>query len=338
MNRFESINNQTVFQWNGVLSQSVSNELRVSVTQTNDRRVLPSNDAGDPIAFPEVRIQVGSGLNVILGPERSSQANALDQTIIALTDDLTWFTGDHTITLGTHNEFSRFNNLFIQDYYGSIQYASVDAYRDSLANYYRVSYANDSVTGGNPQPRAAWNMLQVGGYLQDEWQVTDRLRLTGGIRVDMPIFLSTPYENPVFAQAFAGRSTSATPGGILLISPRFGFNWDPTGEKKIQIRGGSGIFTGRVAAVWLSNQYSNTGMDLFRPNWAQTIPRMPSTTLSGSPSAGTSPSEHLVREMRSIPEVPSTPRRLTLPITTSRCHRYGARHSARTFVLSGGLL
>lgn len=264
MNRFESVNNQTVLQWNGVLTPSVSNELRISVTQTNDRRVLPSDAAGQTIAFPEVRIQVGSGLNVILGPERSSQANALDQTIIALTDDLTWFTGDHTITLGTHNEFSRFNNLFIQDYYGSIQYASVDAYRDSLANFYRVSYANDSVTGGNPQPRAAWNMVQVGGYIQDEWQVTDRLRLNGGLRVDMPIFLSTPYENPVFAQAFEGRSTSSTPGGILLLSPRFGFNWDPTGEKKIQIRGGSGIFTGRVAAVWLSNQYSNTGMDLFR--------------------------------------------------------------------------
>ena len=264
MNTFESVNNQTVVQWNGVLAPSLSNELRLSMTQTNDRRILPSNTSGDVIPFPEVRVQVGSGLNVILGPERSSQANALDQTIIALTDDLTWFTGDHTVTLGTHNEFSRFNNLFIQDYFGSIQYASVDAFADSLENYYRVSYANDSVTGGNQMPRAAWNMLQVGAYIQDEWQVTDRLRLTGGVRVDMPIFLSTPYENPAFSQAFPGRSTSAVPDGIVLFSPRFGFNYDPTGTKTVQIRGGSGVFTGRVAAVWLSNQYSNTGMDLFR--------------------------------------------------------------------------
>ncbi|MEY3387095.1 MAG: hypothetical protein RIR53_1906 [Bacteroidota bacterium] len=264
MNTFESVNNQTVLQWNGVLAPSLSNELRISMTQTNDRRILPSSAAGEPIPFPEVRIQVGSGLNVILGPERSSQANALDQTIIALTDDLTWFTGDHTITVGTHNEFSRFNNLFIQDYYGSIQYASVDAFADSLANFYRVSYANDSVTGGNPLPRAAWNMIQIGGYIQDEWQATEHLRLSGGVRIDMPIFLSTPYENPAFAQAFPGRSTSAVPEGIMLFSPRFGFNYDPTGSRTVQIRGGSGIFTGRVAAVWLSNQYSNTGMDLFR--------------------------------------------------------------------------
>ncbi|MEN9282179.1 MAG: hypothetical protein RL594_1114 [Bacteroidota bacterium] len=264
LNRFESINNQTVLQWNGVLAPSLSNELRVSVTQTNDRRVLPSDASGEPIPFPEVRIQVGSGMNVILGPERSSQANALDQTVIALTDDLTWFTGDHTITIGTHNEFSRFNNLFIQDYFGSIQYASVDAFADSLANYYRVSYANDSITGGNPTPRAAWNMLQVGGYIQDEWQVADNLRLSGGLRVDMPIFLTTPYENPTFASVFPGRSTSNVPGDIILFSPRFGFNYDPSGNKTLQIRGGTGIFTGRVAAVWLSNQYSNTGMDLFR--------------------------------------------------------------------------
>lgn len=264
MNTFESINNQTVFQWNGRISESLSNELRVSYTQTNDTRILPSNMAGQVIPFPEVRIQVGAGMNVILGPERSSQANALDQTLIALTDDLAWFLGDHTITLGTHNEISLFNNLFIQDYFGSIQYASVDAYADSTANYYRVSYANNSVTNGNPMPRAAWSMAQFGGYLQDEWQVDEQLRLTGGLRLDMPVFWDTPYDNPAFAQAFPGRSTSEVPTGIVLLSPRFGFNYDISGDKTLQVRGGSGLFTGRVAAVWLSNQYSNTGMDLFR--------------------------------------------------------------------------
>lgn len=264
MNTFESVNNQTVLQLNSVLSQELSNELRVSYTQTNDRRILPSDGSGNPLPFPEVRIQVGSGLNVILGPERSSQANALDQTLIALTDDLTWFLGDHTVTLGTHNEFSRFNNLFIQDYYGSYQFPTIDAYEVGQANFYRVSYANDSVTGGNPQPRAAWNMMQLGFYAQDEWQVNDNLRVTGGVRVDVPLYLSRPYNNPVFASAFPGRSTNEVPNGALLFSPRVGFNYDVSGDKSWQLRGGTGVFTGRVAAVWLSNQYSNTGIDLFR--------------------------------------------------------------------------
>lgn len=264
MNTFESLNNQTVMQLNSVLSQEFSNELRVSYTQTNDRRILPTDGSGNPIPFPEVRIQVGSGLNVILGPERSSQANALDQTLIALTDDLTWFLGDHTVTVGTHNEFSRFNNLFIQDFYGSYQFPTIDAYEIGQANFYRVSYANDSVTGGDLQPRAAWNMMQLGFYAQDEWQVNDQLRLTGGVRVDVPLYLSTPYENPTFAAAFPGRSTSEVPSGSILFSPRVGFNYDISGDKTWQLRGGTGVFTGRVAAVWLSNQYSNTGIDLFR--------------------------------------------------------------------------
>lgn len=256
-NTFTSINNQTVLQWNAILGEGMANELRVSFTKTNDDRVL------DTEPFPEVRIQVGSGQNVILGPERNSQANALDQTLLSLTDDLTIFADDHTVTFGTHNEYSHFNNLFIADYYGAYQFPSVEAYADSTANIYNVSYANLDVTG-TPQPRAAWSMLQVGLYAMDEWQVSPQLRLTGGIRVDVPIFLTDPYYNPVFAERFPGRSTSEVPQATLLWSPRLGFNYDISGDRTIQIRGGTGIFTGRVAAVWLSNQYSNTGVDLFR--------------------------------------------------------------------------
>lgn len=264
LNTFESVNNQTVFQWNSIVSSTLSNELRISYTQTNDSRILPSDASGNTIPFPEVRVQVGSGLNVILGPERSSQANALDQTIVALTDDATWFFGDHTLTLGTHNEFSRFNNLFIQDFYGSYQFSGPDAFAAGNANFYRVSYANLNATKDDPLPRAAWNMIQLGLYAQDEWQVDQLLRVTAGVRVDAPYYLTTPYENPAFAEGFPGRSTSAVPSGSLLFSPRIGFNYDISGSKTVQLRGGTGLFTGRVAAVWLSNQYSNTGIDLFR--------------------------------------------------------------------------
>lgn len=257
-NAFTSINNQSVVQWNAILGPSLANELRVSVTQTNDERILST----DP--FPEVRIQVAAGTNVSLGPERSSQANALDQTQIAITDDLTTFLGDHTITVGTHNEFNRFNNLFIQDFYGSYQFASVDAFRLGTPNFYRMSYANADVVGTESQPRSAWSMAQLGAYVMDEWKVSSALRLTGGLRVDLPIYLTKPYDNPVFAQRFPGLSTSAPPALTPMFSPRIGFNYDVTGDNTWQLRGGTGLFTGRVAAVWLSNQYANTGMDVYR--------------------------------------------------------------------------
>ncbi|NQW29267.1 MAG: TonB-dependent receptor [Ignavibacteria bacterium] len=258
VNTFTSISNQSVLQWNSIVSGATSNELRLSYTQTNDERVLPAQP------FPEVRIQVGSGQNVVFGPERNSQANALDQTIIALTNDFTVFEGNHTFTFGTHNELSRFNNLFIADYTSSLQYPSIDAFRDSTANYYRVSYANTAVTNGDVLPRTKWSMLQAGVYAMDEWQVSPGLRITGGARLDVPIYLSTPYSNDTFAVRFPGLNTSVVPQASLLWSPRVGFNYDINGDKSFQIRGGTGLFTGRVAAVWLSNQYSNTGVDIFR--------------------------------------------------------------------------
>ncbi len=307
MNTFESISNQTVFQWNGILAKDLSNELRVSFTQTNDQRILPSDGTGNTIPFPEVRVQVGSGLNVILGPERSSQANALDQTLIALTDDLTWFLGDHTLTVGTHNEFARFNNLFIQDYYGSYQFPNVDAYESGWSNFYRVSYANTTETGGNPQPRAAWNMMQLGLYVQDEWTVSDEFRVTAGVRADVPVFLTTPYENPAFAASFPGRSTSTVPSGSVLLSPRVGFNYDISGDRTWQIRGGTGVFTGRVAAVWLSNQYSNTGMDLLRAELGS----------NNSPNPISSGGQPIEWDLRIPPPRPGDPGYPGAPINTA---------------------
>lgn len=278
LNTFESLNNQTVLQLNSIISEAVSNELRLSFTKTTDNRLLPT----DP--FPEVRIQVGSGQNIAFGPERSSQANSLDQTVLALTDDITFYLGEHTITAGTHNELSMFNNLFIQDYYGSYQFASIADFADSVANYYRVSYANQAITQGNLQPRADWSMLQAGVYVMDEWDITPALRVIGGLRVDVPIFLTAPFENPLFSQAFPGLNTSATPQNAFLFSPRVGFNYDISGDRTFQVRGGTGIFTGRVAAVWLSNQYSNTGIDIFRAQLGGNNSQSPILDSAGNPA------------------------------------------------------
>jgi len=257
-NEFTSINNQTVVQLNSILSNTIANEFRASFTSTSDERLLTTRQ------FPEVRVQVASGINVSLGPERSSQANALDQQQLAITNDFTMFLGDHTLTVGTHNELSWFNNLFIQDFLGSYQFASIEDFRLGTPNHYRVSYANSAVAGDNLQPRPQWRLFQLGAYAMDEWKVSSGLRVTAGFRMDVPLYPDTTYFNPVFAAQFPGYNTRDLPNAVPLLSPRLGFNYDVFGDKSLQIRGGSGLFTGRVAAVWISNQYSNTGMDLFR--------------------------------------------------------------------------
>lgn len=278
-NEFRSINNSTVLQWNSIWGDNMANEFRIAWTQTNDQRVLRAD------RFPQVKVMLGAD-QVVLGPERNSQANALDQLQLAITNDFSIFLGEHTITIGTHNELYRFNNLFIPDYFGSYTFRDVQALQDRTPSFYQVSYANTAVTGGDPQPRARWGMMQSGVYAMDEWTLSSRLKLTIGMRVDLPIYFDKPYANPHFAARFdslarmyaslpdslkaryqevpSGLRTDRLPDAVPLWAPRIGFNYDLSGDRTLQVRGGTGIFSGRVPAVWISNQYSNTGVDLFR--------------------------------------------------------------------------
>ena len=112
---------------------------------------------------------------------------------------------------------------------------------------------------------AEFNAIQLGGYIQDKWTVQQNLKLTLGLRVDVPIMPDDPTANADVADAFPGYQTDRVASGNLLWSPRFGFNWAPdTGEYATQIRGGAGIFAGTPPFVWISNQYSNTGADYGR--------------------------------------------------------------------------
>lgn len=273
-NVFESFINSSVAQLNSVFHDfslfgfgnvnNAYNEVRISFTSTNDNRDLQA----DP--FPEIRVYLGGNQSVWLGPERSSATNALNQKQLALTDDFTMFLGDHTLTLGTHNELSFFNNLFIQDAFGSFVFPTAEAFRNGTPSFYRISYANTDITGGNTRPRAAWSMLQTGWYISDEWNITDNLKIIAGLRLDIPLFFDTPYRNDTLAKRFPGFSTDQLPNNNLLFAPRLGFNYNVLDNKSLIIRGGTGLFTGRVAAVWLGNQYANTGMDIFRSELGRT--------------------------------------------------------------------
>ncbi|HCA78401.1 MAG TPA: hypothetical protein DEP53_01570 [Bacteroidetes bacterium] len=111
-------------------------------------------------------------------------------------------------------------------------------------------------------------VIYAGAYAQDEWEVSKGLKLTLGLRFDVPMFGETGFANTnADALSFMDEdgktvkySTAKLPDANILFSPRFGFNWDVTGDRSTQIRGGSGIFTGRPAYVWISNQIGNTGV------------------------------------------------------------------------------
>lgn len=252
---FNSTTNSTVLQLNSVLGTNMSNELTVGFTAIRDKRKTDGNP------FPSVSIYFDNkSATAKLGTEEFSIRNRLDQNIFEFTDNFSYFMGEHAFTIGTHNEFFSFDNLYIRDYYGNYIFNSIADFQAGKAYQYTLSYAN---VGKDPDLSAKWSAAQFGFYVQDEWTGIKGLKITAGLRVDVPSYFTTPAVNDTITKYF-GLNTDKLPKAALLFSPRIGFNYDPVGDRDMQFRGGAGIFTGRVPFVWISNQYGNTGVDFLR--------------------------------------------------------------------------
>jgi hypothetical protein len=255
--RFYSIqdkNLSNVWQLNSTLGKGF-NELRVYYQR--ERNVRGNNQ--DFARFPSVRVDnPADGTNVQFGTEFSSQANKLNQDVVEFTDDFTFLKGKHTFTVGSHNEFYKFYNLFIQGFNGDYRFSSPANFQNGIAQSYSHNFSNTS----DPEEAARFGVMQFGAYAGDRWRLADSFTLTYGIRVDAPHFPDTPLANPVTVADFNLR-TDITPSPLSW-SPRVGFNWalgnTSQGSRQSQIRGGIGLFSGRTPYVWLSNQYGNTGV------------------------------------------------------------------------------
>lgn len=264
--QFESQQNSTSLEVNSNLGSSLFNEFRFVYTRIRDNRD-PNGEL-----FPEVNLQLNNG-SVGLGVGGIEQANRLDQDLFEISNNLTYRVGDHALKFGTQNEIFVFNNLFIPDLVGSYEFSSfevgdstvtaIEAFERGQPTSYSHTYANPEVHGDNVRPEPEFMGMQFGLYVQDNWDVTDELRLTLGLRADLPYLPDDPSYNPAVEETF-GYSTSEVPKTRPLWSPRVGFNYTEEffgTDLETQIRGGSGIFSGRPPFVWLSNQYSNTGVD-----------------------------------------------------------------------------
>lgn len=249
---FPSKSNSSVIELNSNFSNKLSNELRIGYNNVKDRR----NYQGQP--FPTVTIN-DNGRTINLGSEFSSTANALDQSIWTITDNLTMYKGKHTITVGANAEIYKIKNTFIQGAFGSYTYDSINGFINNLKpRQYQINYNTADTT---LRDGIGFKAAQIGIYAQDEWNIRKNFTLTYGVRVDIPIFPTTPPDNVAFSKdpSFTGYSTTTIPKSRPLIAPRVGFSWDVTNDGMTTIRGGLGIFTGRVPFVWISNQYGNTG-------------------------------------------------------------------------------
>jgi len=252
--RFNSTTNSTVGQLNSTFGMG-ANELRVAYTRVRDRRGAQPFEQNP---FPQVTVQLSGSTTIVSGREAFSTANELDQDIVELTDSYTMVKGNHTYTVGTHNEFFHFRNLFIRDNFGTYRFSSLDNFEAGLAQQFDYSYSATS----DPKQAAKFGVNQFGFYAGDQWRARSNVSVTYGIRWDKPTFPDTPTANPAAVANF-GYRTDITPSSSMW-SPRVGVNWDRKGNATEQIRGGIGMFAGRPPYVWISNQYGNTGIDFIR--------------------------------------------------------------------------
>jgi len=253
--KFRNKQNVAIVELRTKFNDRLSNNLIVGYTKIRDQRDTEGN------LFPSVTILGIDGISsnsAEFGSQRSSVANELNQDIFEITDNVKLNFGKHNITLGTHNEFFQFRNLFINNLAGRWTFNTLADYVNNAAP--RQVQATVSRIAGNPTPAAEFNAAQLGFYVQDEFEAAKGLRLTFGLRMDLPIFGDKPLRNPIIEASFPGYKTDRTPSTKPLLAPRVGFNYDVLGDRSLQLRGGTGIFTGRVPFVWLSNQYGNSGM------------------------------------------------------------------------------
>ncbi len=254
---FDNETNSTVVQLNSVVGPNTFNEARVTFQTIKDRRA-----GRDGVRFPWIEIEDALGdadgfsrRDFEAGTEPFSTKNALDQDILEITDDFTWIKGDHTFILGTHNELFSFENLFIQNAFGAYQYATLDDFINDDVRQYDLTI----IPPGQPEAQK-FDVNQFGFYFGDKWSVRDDFSLTYGLRVDVPFFPDDPSRN-TFTESTYGFRTDEIPSGEQLWQPRIGFNWDIGGQATKQLRGGVGIFAGRAPYVWISNNYSRTGIE-----------------------------------------------------------------------------
>ena len=253
------------------------NKLLVAYTKYNQPRSTDSS------VFPFIDIMSGDATkgNVYMsaGYELFSYGNNVDNNTLILTDNATYTLDKHTLTFGLSYENQYFANSYLRQGSGYYRFKDLSSFENYIngaglnadgsnkpynTSYDPVSFAYTYPINGYKDPAAKLSFGQFSSYIQDEFQVVDNIKLTGGLRIDVPMYLSGAVNNPgLVGQKFNQNETvdlSSWPSVKVLWSPRLGFSWDVNGDKSIKVRGGTGIFTGRIPFVWFTNQPTNSGM------------------------------------------------------------------------------
>ena len=290
---------------NSTFGSRISNKFLVSYTATTDPK-RTSNSA----LFPFVDIYKDGDPYMSFGYELFSYKNQVLNNTFSVIDNFTINLDKHTLTAGLAYDNIFVNNSYIREGTSYYRYNSLDDFINDVkpigfgATY---GYEGQDITG----VKMSFGLASV--YLQDEWQVNKNLKVTYGVRAELPLYHNKLTDNPgIAALDFAGYKlrVGEWPNSKVQINPRVGFNWDVKGDRSIQVRGGTGIFSGVLPFVWFTNQPSSSGTvqspevgvaaaklpaDFrFNPDFKAQIAKYPTlfpTTMSGTLASGSALAE-----------------------------------------------
>ena len=262
--QFPTTTNSTSAELKSLVGKNASNKMLVTFTSVNDDR----GPLGQ--AFPRVRINDGSGA-IVFGPDNSSTANLLTQKNWSFYDEFKITLGKHALKFGVDYEYNDVFNTFIQNTFGNYTYPNLNAFlTNGRPQNYQYGFSMvDNGKGDNTDAAAQFKIAKGSLFLNDELRPSDNLTLSFGIRADYYKFLSKPWEDeytntvaiPRFSQYYdlQGARSGLTPKVPIAISPRVGFTYKIP-EENLIVRGGVGLFTGRIPLVWPGGLYNNNGI------------------------------------------------------------------------------
>lgn len=248
--------NSFSFDLNSRFTNDLSNQLLVTYSKLDDVRGTNSSE------FPFVDILDGNGTNYIsFGEELFTYNNAVHNSVWNAKDDVTWYLGSHKLLGGISFEHQMADNSYMRNGSGYYRYKTLDDFLNGgTPEIVALTYGYN----GEQNPTARVQYSKVGIYLQDEWQASRNLKLTYGLRLDNLFFdngdLMT--NQAIYDLDYNGRhiDTGKWPSSKVIFSPRVGFTWDVFGDQSFKLRGGTGLFSGRLPLVFFTNMPTNSGM------------------------------------------------------------------------------
>ena len=243
------------FDLNSRLSDNLSNQFLATYSKLDDIRGTNSSE------FPFIDILQDGQAYMSLGYELFTWNNGVHNNVLNIKDEMTYYLGNHKIVGGIAYEYKMADNAYMRNGTGYYRYSSLDDFlTGGTPEIVNLTYGYD----GESNPAARVRSNKIGVYTQDDWSVSERFKLSYGLRIDGLFFNNNDLmtNKAIYDIDYSGRrvDTGKWPSASVIFSPRVGFVWDTFGDRNLKVRGGTGLFSGNLPLVFFTNMPTNGGM------------------------------------------------------------------------------